>query len=1058
MMGRLLLLVVIAVATTSSLSLAAPVETRVASRFAVMVPPNNDNNGRSSAIVVTAMHGTAQDPTYVDLVDDAGDGDDDDTQLGVALTKGQSLVRYIKDGDVNDDAGGVWDGDFMTVDASQPVTVLLVTDSDWQHDWAPSSNGTLSGREFFLYTNKTTQTARDVDVFAYSDDTVVELHRVSSAPTIGSGVTVVDTEEVLLKTTLQRGQSLRGELGAASLDLLQAGHTFRVVTTRDVTVLVGALGGLNYDTGVRDGGGFVPGRHGQSIDDDFYFRIPHDRGRTSEKELRVVSAQDSVTVTVEGYNDTTESFDVIDTFVLDHLEHYDLVGDADHDTYHLSTSGGKVVVFEANWLETGSFGTSDIASFAPGFYDDTGAADFMVYVGPPGHQHRTRFNSVFNGIADGTFAHVLLFAEQETTAIVVDADTQGTLFGDPNTALVVPAGGYLDIPVSTTDWSALNRPSEGIRPYLDIHSSGPISVCMANFNDNWMAYASSVQVRDPTLTLSLPQERQPGDELRARGTIVLDSSEPLRDVVLTLTFPAETSVFTGVLDGAAPTETRLLDDGRTQVVFERALLQPSAPLAFDVTAGIRDDTTPHTLLLVDAVVEGVDSLGSRSSGASGSVFVAAPLLDVRDFAVTSANRGATVSMQLRTADVAQLSTVDVEVRRDGTLVGVFATSVGADWTSVSWADAGLNVGQRYTYTATLVHPQSRDVLAVLGPLSVKADSGAPPPAPTLTGVDDGQALVLSCTPSGATDVTVTVQRAPAGSTQWTTLDTVAAGVDVRDAQAPAGIRFDYRCRASNVDGAGPWSATTTLLRAPVGTVEHNALLRYEDMIGEGENDWDYNDFVAEVRAFIAVDDTRVTELTIVVVPLARGAGYIHSFRLRLPLSSGHYSATRTLLGDAPAPLTTSGTGAVDVALYDDTRDALPPVFGAYTNTPIDQASFVPGTPVMLEVSWSPGEGPLVDALGAFPWDFHLHLPYLETPNEVHLAQHQGATERTTQLPGFPDAVLPFVLVEDAPLAPLWSFEGRAVWLDFPAFFDTHDTAAPFVSDDVSPGVVFHTGR
>jgi hypothetical protein len=109
-------------------------ETKVANHFQIFAPPNNNAGTRYSVVVVTALAGTATDPCIVDLVDDGADGDTDDTQLNVSLTKGESLIRYIRDGAVNDDSGAVWDGDYFLVDATQPVSVYIATDSDWQHD------------------------------------------------------------------------------------------------------------------------------------------------------------------------------------------------------------------------------------------------------------------------------------------------------------------------------------------------------------------------------------------------------------------------------------------------------------------------------------------------------------------------------------------------------------------------------------------------------------------------------------------------------------------------------------------------------------------------------------------------------------------------------------------------------------------------------------------------------------------------------------------------------------------------------------------------------------
>ncbi|MEO1334014.1 MAG: hypothetical protein AAFV29_00155, partial [Myxococcota bacterium] len=74
--------------------------------FSIFVPPNNSNNGRHSALTITAH----TDGTTVTVVDTDDDGDSDDSTTAT-LSRGQSIVIQIRDGAVNDDAGGVWDGD-----------------------------------------------------------------------------------------------------------------------------------------------------------------------------------------------------------------------------------------------------------------------------------------------------------------------------------------------------------------------------------------------------------------------------------------------------------------------------------------------------------------------------------------------------------------------------------------------------------------------------------------------------------------------------------------------------------------------------------------------------------------------------------------------------------------------------------------------------------------------------------------------------------------------------------------------------------------------------------
>lgn len=184
--------------------------------FAVFVPPNNDTIARAAFIAITALEGSASDPTHATLVDDATDGDSDDSLPNVPLVRGQTLVRYLKDGTVNDDAGGKWDGDYLRVTADRPVLVHMGTDSDWQHDFVPADDKSMRGTEFFFWVNRSTSSPRDVNVFSYEDGTRVTLRRVSTTKLLASGTTgLVREDDVGPEAAGNLAQPARGDpLGA----------------------------------------------------------------------------------------------------------------------------------------------------------------------------------------------------------------------------------------------------------------------------------------------------------------------------------------------------------------------------------------------------------------------------------------------------------------------------------------------------------------------------------------------------------------------------------------------------------------------------------------------------------------------------------------------------------------------------------------------------------------------------------------------------------------------------------------------------------------------------
>jgi hypothetical protein len=293
-----------------SASLAAE-ESHVGLHFQVFVPPNASTASRATALVITAQAGSALAPCVVNAVDDGADGDADDTQLGVKLAKGESLIIYPKDGAVNDDMGGKAKGDYFVVDATLPVSVMIASDSDWEHDWAPATSGTLRGSEFFVYAQTASVSARDIDVFAYENGTHVEIYDVTSGTPVVSktGIARVGTRGAtpILSADLNEGQDLNRIFGLGK-DIFTVGHVYQVVSTKDVTVLFGSIDSIVNQDQARDGAGFVPGRSGHAIDSDFYFAIPHNQGKESEQELRIVAGTKGATVLLQGWSTATNTW------------------------------------------------------------------------------------------------------------------------------------------------------------------------------------------------------------------------------------------------------------------------------------------------------------------------------------------------------------------------------------------------------------------------------------------------------------------------------------------------------------------------------------------------------------------------------------------------------------------------------------------------------------------------------------------------------------------------------------------------------------------------------
>jgi LruC domain-containing protein len=1033
-------------------------ETRVATEFQVYVPPNNDLGNRYSAVVVTALAGSADRPNRVVLDDLNNDGDVDDTMDVSGLTLGQSVVRYIKDGAINDDMGGVWDGDFFHIDSDQPVSVYLVTDSDWQHDWAPAVNGTLRGTRFFLYANRTSVTARDINAFAYEDGTRIELYDLTDTPLTSSGVTALLPRPLnpIFSVDVDEGEDLLS-VAQVGADVLVAGHTYEVIATRPITVLYGALANLNGGGGIRDGGGFVPGDDGTAFDDRFYFSIPHDPGRESEQELRIIAADANTSFTLEGRNLTTGLFEPIESQVLPAGGHADIVGGS-HEVYRLTSTGGKVALFEANWLETGRTGTSDVASFAPGHFLPSGEERFLVYMGPPGIETNTVYGD--------TLSHLYLYSRNPMSGIqVVDADTNGTIFSQ---TLNIPAGGFADVALSQSAYDQLNRPAEGIRPYLKVLAPGPLSVAMANWNDNWMAYASSVLIRNPEVTVQGPASVTVDEPALFQGVVSNEGTETLQSVEVRVVAPANSVVLDASLEGS--TGYSLTSVGsQTAVDFGPVTIAPGASLNYQVSLQPASGQSGE-VLAVDVVVEADDGQNTVASGSSAST-----LLERSDVATVTGFSGSPGDGQVELSWQADGAASNMEVQRASSPSGPFASlpqgslnhpaSTGP--VAYTFVDTSATNGTTFYYRLAVFGQSGASATA--GPIAATPGDATPPPPPTLeVTAGDGQ-VDLRPSLSGVPDeVGVFMERRATGSSQWIRLNTVpTSAVLFSDDTVTNGVAYAYRAVAVDDDG-NQSSPSATLWATPQsdGVRVTEEVIAYEDMLGQGQNDWDYNDFVVRVQTRESFDSNgNLTRLEVDYEPLARGAGYVHAFLHRFSVRGGWTARLRHFDAVDPTWVVLDevyvGDGTAEVTVYADTRDALPSVLGSYANTDSGQSTYAAGLSARLEIFLDVPEDNADGSYGTSPFDPFLYLPYLPPPGEIHLADRGGAVELNQLTGPLEDVYLDFALRFQG-TGPAWPFEGEPIWRVFPEFDDEQmapsEQTRSWNDRPVSLGRVFHKNR
>jgi len=498
--------------------------------FNVFVPPNNDPVKRNVSLIVTAIF----DDTEFQIADDGADGDTDDSKTG-SLQAGQSYVLYLADNGINDDAryasGGVLkqDGDYFIIRSNKNVLVSQSTNSDWQHDFVPALGQKGIGERFIVYAPPVSSSKRDLNTFVYEDSTLVTIKRISLNATTTTGYTNVDIANAVTvgSKLLNRGQDII-YFNSLGRDVMETGHTYLVEASKPVTLQYGALYGNE-----RDGGGNVPSSNGSSSGELFYFGVPYQS--TGEQEIRIVSWDNNNSVTLERYNNGT--WVKLKTWSLNRHGFSSWVGKTEGNSSYptvfrvTATPGKRVSVFEANWLETGNPGTSDIGSMLTSEDGTSAGTKFIAYIAPPGNE--ANVIDPFTGKLFGQqLSHLYISSRTGAHVTVKDAYTNGTDFSrtfDINTER------YIDCALTLTEWKNIYNGTGTVaggpeRPYLIVESDKPVSVFNTNFNDNWMAYLGTSQVQEFALQSQTPSSVViPGDTTSVITTVVMNSTSPATD-------------------------------------------------------------------------------------------------------------------------------------------------------------------------------------------------------------------------------------------------------------------------------------------------------------------------------------------------------------------------------------------------------------------------------------------------------------------------------------------------------------------------------------------------
>jgi len=454
----------------------------VGSKFQLYVPPNAANTNREVAVMITAIY----DSTKINLIDDNADGDNDDSYSGL-LRLGETYIRYIKDGTVNDDAGGKWDGDYFVLESNKPVIFGQFVKGDNAQDFAISDNGTMKGTVFYLYTPQSVASKRDLNVFAYEDNTQITLKdiTVSAQNTTGTAKVNLNSTKIKFTTTLNTKQDLI-EIKTNGRNALDNGKTYLLTSNKPVTVQIGSL----YQS-TRHSGSYVPGISGSTLDNFFYFSIPNEK--KGEQELKISSYNNNVNVKLDRLNTSNNTWVNIGDYNLNQNGYASWIADNNDQfpLFRVQVTGGKVSLFQCNYFETGNNnGRNDEYAFTPSNDGDKAGQNFTLWLPEPGDNSSCRDPFTGNSFGDD-FSHLFLYANANANVNITDLATNGTVI---NTNIQINAGRYADFKVNQNTYNALK--SNNRQPFLKITSTSPIVIGITNWYNSLISFSTSSVVNN----------------------------------------------------------------------------------------------------------------------------------------------------------------------------------------------------------------------------------------------------------------------------------------------------------------------------------------------------------------------------------------------------------------------------------------------------------------------------------------------------------------------------------------------------------------------------------
>lgn len=220
------------------------------------------------------------------------------------------------------------------------------------------------------------------------------------------------------------------------------------------------------------------------------------------------------------------------------------------------------------------------------------------------------------------------------------------------------------------------------------------------------------------------------------------------------------------------------------------------------------------------------------------------------------------------------------------------------------------------------------------------------------------------------------------------------------------------------------------------------MVAFEDLKGSGWNDWDVNDFVVGMRERQTYNASNgITQIVFDYEALARGSAFVNKFHHLIKLT-GNSTATLVVKDSNGTVLPALGftnqafTGNIDVPIFPNTYNALPPRTGTFTNVENIQVGVVRGYTATLTIT------PDANLNNSGTYLRNSSLPYLinELNKQIDIASLSGPLGNTQNVDNNVDSTTALYgyfldLGYRLPYDWKWPLEGppSAIWKSFPQF-------------------------